>query len=106
MNMRRKVHASSALTAEAEAGYRAHRSRPSLLTRGRSSARAGHFCSDLFSAADAMFAPIVNRLHVYAVAGAPATRAYMDAMMALPRVAGLERRGFAEPWTIEKYDLL
>ena len=37
-----------------------------------------------FSAADAMFAPVVNRLHVYDVAVTPATRAYMDAMMALP----------------------
>ena len=31
-----------------------------------------------------MFAPVVNRLHVYDVAVTPATRVYMDAMMALP----------------------
>ena len=33
-----------------------------------------------------MFAPVVNRLHVYDVAVTAATRAYMDAIMALPEV--------------------
>ncbi len=52
--------------------------------RGSSLARLAPFSSAHFSAADAMFAPVVNRLHVYDVPVTPATRAYMDAMMALP----------------------
>jgi glutathione S-transferase len=34
-----------------------------------------------FGAADAMYAPVVHRLHAYAVAVDAATRAYMDAVM-------------------------
>ena len=37
-----------------------------------------------FGAADAMYAPVVARLHTYAVAVGAGTRAYMDAVMALP----------------------
>jgi len=46
--------------------------------------KSGPFLFGKFSAADAMFAPVVNRLHVYDIPVSPATRAYMDAMMALP----------------------
>jgi glutathione S-transferase len=64
----------------------------------------GVFLFGDFSAADAMFAPVVERLRAYdAPVSAPA-RAYMQAVMALPAwrewVAGAE----AEPWRIEKYD--
>ncbi len=51
----------------------------------------GPFLFGAFGAADAMFAPVVSRLHTYAVAVGPIARAYMDAVMALPawaRVAG------------------
>jgi glutathione S-transferase len=64
----------------------------------------GPFLFGAFSAADAMFAPVVNRFHTYDVAVGPQTRAYMDAIMALPAwkawIAGAER----EPWRIESYD--
>ena len=46
--------------------------------------KAGPFLYGKFSAADAMYAPVVSRFHAYAIAVSPATRAYMDAMMALP----------------------
>ena len=53
-----------------------------------------------------MFAPVVNRFHAYAAPVSAATRAYMDAMMALPAwkawIAGAE----AEPWRIEKYEAM
>ena len=55
-----------------------------------------------FSAADAMFAPVVNRFDAYAVPVAPATRAYMDAVMALPAWKAWIAGGEAEPWRIEK----
>ncbi len=67
---------------------------------------AGPFLYGRFSAADAMFAPVVNRFHAYAAPVSAATRAYMDAMMALPAwkawIAGAE----AEPWRIEKYEAM
>jgi glutathione S-transferase len=58
-----------------------------------------------FSAADAMFAPVVNRLHVYKVAVTPGTRAYMDAMMALPAWQDWSTQAQAETWIIEKYEI-
>ncbi len=64
----------------------------------------GPFLFGEFSAADAMFAPVVNRFHTYDIAVRPRTRAYMDAIMALPAwkawIAGAE----GEPWRIESYD--
>jgi glutathione S-transferase len=67
---------------------------------------AGPFLFGRFSAADAMFAPVVNRFHAYAVPVAPATRAYMDAVMALPAWKAWIADGEAEPWRIEKYENL
>jgi glutathione S-transferase len=66
--------------------------------------RGGPFLFGPFSAADAMFAPVVNRLHIYAVDVAPPTRAYMDALMALPAWQQWEKGAFAEDWRIAKYD--
>jgi glutathione S-transferase len=64
----------------------------------------GPFLFGEFSAADAMFAPVVNRFHTYDVPVAAETRAYMDAVMALPAwkawIAGAE----GEPWRIAHYD--
>ena len=66
--------------------------------------QGGPFLFGAFSAADAMYAPVVNRFHAYALEVAPASRAYMDAVMALPSwrawVAGAE----AEPWHHAGYD--
>jgi glutathione S-transferase len=45
---------------------------------------SGLFLFGQFSAADAMFAPVVWRFHTYAVEVSPTTRGYMQAMMALP----------------------
>ncbi len=68
--------------------------------------KAGSFLFGRFSAADAMFAPVVNRFHVYAVPVAPATRTYMDAMMALPAWKAWIADGEAEPWRIEEYEVV
>lgn len=65
---------------------------------------AGPFLYGAFSAADAMFAPVVNRLDTYVVPVSPATRAYMDAVMALPAWKAWIAGGEAEPWRIEKYE--
>ncbi|MGO9005283.1 MAG: glutathione S-transferase family protein [Beijerinckiaceae bacterium] len=64
----------------------------------------GPFLFGEFSAADAMFAPVVNRFHVYCVPLTPVTRAYMDAMRALPAFGRWQAEAEAEPWHIAKYD--
>lgn len=66
--------------------------------------RGGDFLFGAFSAADAMFAPVVNRLHIYDVAVTPLTRTYMDRMMALPAWQDWSRQAALEPWTIAKYE--
>ena len=101
MNMRRPVRAipvSAAVKADVD------RIEQLWATTRQAYGRDGPFLCGAFSAADAMFAPVVNRLHVYDLARGKATRDYMDAVMALPAwqawVAGAE----AEPWLLDKYE--
>jgi len=68
--------------------------------------KAGPFLFGRFSAADAMFAPVVNRLHTYDVPVSRKTRAYMSAVMALPAWKAWIADAEAEEWRIEKYDTL
>ena len=49
-----------------------------------------------FSAADAMFAPVVTRLDRYDIEVAPDTRAYMDAVLALPAMLAWTEAAEAE----------
>jgi glutathione S-transferase len=67
--------------------------------------QAGAFLFGDFSAADAMFAPVVNRLHVYKVAVTSGARAYIDAMMALPAWQDWSTQAQSETWIIEKYEI-
>ena len=53
-----------------------------------------------FGAADAMYAPLVSRFHTYDVAVAPATRAYMEAVMALPAWRQWAAAAVEEPWVV------
>lgn len=46
--------------------------------------QGGPFLFGDFTAADAMYAPVVSRFHTYGIAVSAPSRAYMDAMMALP----------------------
>ena len=66
----------------------------------------GAFLFGEFSAADAMFAPVVNRLDTYDLPVSDTTRAYMAAMQALPAWQAWERDAFAEPWRAEHYDAI
>ncbi len=66
--------------------------------------KAGPFLFGRFSAADAMFAPVVNRFHVYDVPVKRATRGYMDAIMELPAWKAWINDAEAEPWRIEHYE--
>ncbi len=66
--------------------------------------KAGLFLFGRFSAADAMFAPVVNRFHVYDFPVSKPTRAYMEAIMALPAWKAWIAAAAAEPWRIAKYE--
>ena len=101
MNMRRKIKKRE-LTPEASADV-ARLEQAFAQARGEFG-QAGSFLFGDFSAADAMFAPVVNRLHVYDVAITAATRTYMNAMMALPAWQNWSTEAEAEPWTIGKYE--
>ena len=60
--------------------------------------RAGPFLFGRFSAADAMFAPVVNRFHTYDIPVDKGAREYMDAIMALPAWKAWVADAEAEPW--------
>ncbi len=65
---------------------------------------AGPYLFGEFSAADAMFAPVVNRFHIYDIAVRPETRAYMDAIQALPAWKAWIEGAQREPWRIDSYE--
>jgi len=64
----------------------------------------GPFLFGKFSAADAMYAPVVSRFETYAIDVSAPVAAYMQAMIALP--AWQEWRGAAlrETWVIPKFE--
>jgi glutathione S-transferase len=64
----------------------------------------GPFLFGRLCAADAVFAPVVSRFHVYKVPVSRDSRAYMDAVMALPAWKELTQAALSEP-AIAKYDL-
>ncbi|HEY1472519.1 MAG TPA: glutathione S-transferase family protein [Pseudolabrys sp.] len=63
-------------------------------------ASGGPFLFGRFGAADAMYAPVVARLHTYAVAIGAGTRAYMDAAMALPAWREWHAAALKESWVL------
>lgn len=60
--------------------------------------QGGPFLFGRFSAADAMYAPVVSRFASYAIGVGAACEAYMAAMMALPAWQEWRAAGLAEPW--------
>lgn len=61
----------------------------------------GPFLYGKFSAADAMYAPVVWRFHTYAVEASATTRTYMDAVLALPATRDWQDAARREPWVLE-----
>lgn len=53
-----------------------------------------------FGAADAMYAPVVNRFDVYRLSDKRPVRAYMDAVKALPAWREWDKAAREEPWTV------
>ncbi len=60
----------------------------------------GPFLFGGFGAADAMYAPVVSRLHTYGIEVGEASRAYMAAAMALPAWAEWRAAAVQEPWVL------
>ncbi len=60
----------------------------------------GPFLFGGFGAADAMYAPVVARLHTYGVDVAATTKAYMDAVMALPAWREWHAAALKETWVL------
>ncbi len=55
-----------------------------------------------FSIADAMYAPVVNRLEIYMLADDPVAFDYMKIMKSLPAWREWELAGRQEPWIVEE----
>lgn len=60
----------------------------------------GPFLFGAFSNADAMFAPVVNRLEKYVLSSSPAVAAYSTAMKGLSAWLEWEHAAQAEPWVV------
>jgi glutathione S-transferase len=60
----------------------------------------GPFLFGAFGAADAMYAPVVSRFYTYAVEVGERSRAYMDAVMALPAWREWKEAALKEPWIL------
>jgi glutathione S-transferase len=67
-------------------------------------AAAGPFLFGRFTAADAMYAPVVARFATYMIDVSPAVAAYMAAMMALPAWREWRRAALSESWVIPRFE--
>jgi len=102
MNMRR-VSRKRELTAEVAADVR--RIEDIWTDCRRRFGEGGPFLFGAFSAADAMYAPVVSRFASYAIGVGAACEAYMTAMMALPAWQEWRSVGVAEPWVMPGNDV-
>ena len=73
-----------------------------IVRQAREHFRAGGpFLFGAFSAADAMYAPLVTRLDTYSIALDAATRAYADAILILPAFREWRSAAMEEEWIVE-----
>ena len=63
--------------------------------------QTGAFLFGAFGAADAMYAPVVARLHGYGLEVGAVALAYMDAVMALPAWREWREAALKEPWVMQ-----
>lgn len=95
MNLRRPVRA-----IPLPEGVAADVARIEAIWREMRKRSGGPFLFGAFSAADAMFAPVVNRFAAYDLVGDAETTAYVDAMRAHPAWRSWETAALAEPWIV------
>lgn len=60
--------------------------------------QGGPFLFGAFSAADAMYAPVVTRFDTYSVEVSGVSKAYMEAILGLPAFGEWRAAALAEPW--------
>jgi glutathione S-transferase len=65
---------------------------------------SGRFLYGAFSAADAMYAPIVTRLDTYQIPVDPKVRGYMDAILFHPAFTSWREAAMVEPWSVPHYE--
>jgi glutathione S-transferase len=63
--------------------------------------QGGPFLFGAFGAADAMYAPVVSRLHTYGIEVGPVSRTYMAAVMALPAWREWYEAALKETWVMQ-----
>ncbi|HZH51762.1 MAG TPA: glutathione S-transferase family protein [Microvirga sp.] len=61
----------------------------------------GPFLFGAFSAADAMYAPLVTRLDTYSIIVDGTTQSYIDAILALPAFQEWRSAALKEPWVVQ-----
>ena len=64
----------------------------------------GPYLYGAFSAADAMYAPVVTRLDTYSIEVADDTRAYMDTILNSPGFLSWKADAEREPWALPHYE--
>ena len=95
MNMRRPVQART-ISAAAQANVK----RIDEMWTDCRARFGGPFLLGKFSAADAMYAPVVARFHTYGIKVGREALAYMETMMALPAWADWKAAGVKETWIV------
>jgi glutathione S-transferase len=70
------------------------------VARGRFGS-GGRFLFGEFSAADAMYAPVVTRLDTYSIPVDPVSRDYMEAILSLPAYRDWLNAALDEPWVLD-----
>jgi len=66
--------------------------------------KAGPFLFGAFSAADAMYAPVVHRFRTYAIEVSPPVKEYMGSMLKHPAFAEWTAQALAETLRIERFE--
>jgi glutathione S-transferase len=61
----------------------------------------GPFLFGRFTAADAMYAPMMTRLDTYAIPVEPLVQAYIDAVLGTPAFQAWRAAALAEPWVVD-----
>ena len=102
MNLHRPVRA-KALSVEAQADIA--RGQQIWTDCRKRHGSLGPYLFGRFSAADAMYAPVVHRFRTYAIEVSPVVRDYMDVMLMHPAVAEWTREGLAETLVIERFEI-
>ncbi len=97
MNMRREHYA-----IEVSDGVRRDVARIEALLEECLQKSGGPFLYGDFTNADAMFAPVVNRMQIYCLSDADCVKRYTQAMQSLPAWQAWDADGRAEPWIVDE----